>query len=556
MFNWFLSTKKEKNVVIDTTSISENLDGSHEVDDSQESDGSQEVTFIPQAPTANYQIAQQIKRTVYDPVHYLHPEGLDNEIYSAFQNRMMRNILLQRDIDREEELTQIRAEQKVKKERKIREQQALKEQVVYTSFLIENAIKEMKMFAASQQYVEQISDVEEQISDVEEQISDVEEQISDVEEQISDVEEQISDVEEQISDVEKQELQEYHLQQDEQNEQNEHMKRLRSSSEQSEEIETIDWDTKLCEWGLDSSSAFINYNYLDDTNWNANPTFSYHNNDFLDNGPVNSCDLLEIVVDKCDNSFSVTIEDMNRISEELSVWDDKEEEEEEEVKEQNIMNEIDYKNKNGKKEMAQIVPEYPEGYLEINIGPMFSGKSTKSLFKLTSMADQRFRCLYVNSVKDVRKSESSDNMVSTHNSSYSKTSPKITCIKVANLSEVSVSNFDYIAVDELQFFDDAFDIILSWLNMGKYVIVASLDGDCYRRKFGCVLDLIPYSNEVTKLNAYCDICRDNYKILNRAPFTARMTSDTSAELVGGSDLYKAMCRKCHDFHLDVTVAHL
>jgi thymidine kinase len=534
MFNWFLSTKKEKNVVIDATSLSEDLNDSHE------------VTFIPQPPTANYEIAQQIKRTVYDPVHYLHPEGLDNEIYSAFQERMMRNILLQRDIDREEELRQIRVEQKVRRQREQREQQAIKEEVAYNSFLIENAIQEMKMFAANQQDIE--SDIES--SEDVEQISDVEEELEEK-------------LQEELEDD--QELQEYHLEQDE------HMKRLRSSTEGSEEseeseekeekeeIETIDWDAKVCEWGLNNSSAFINYNYLDDTHWNANPTFSYQNDNILDNAPVAYCDLLEIVVDKCDNSFDsqskctsdVTIEDMNRISEELSIWDDKEVE----VNEMKT-NEIDYKNKNGNKEMAQITPEYPEGYLEINIGPMFSGKSTKSLFKLTSMADQRFRCLYVNSIKDVRKSESSDNMVSTHNSSYSKTSPKITCVKVANLSEVSVFNFDYIAVDELQFFDDAFDTVLSWLNMGKYVIVASLDGDCYRRKFGCVLDLIPYANEVTKLNAYCDICRDNYKILNRAPFTARMTSDTSAELVGGSDLYKAMCRKCHDFHLDVTVARL
>ena len=71
-----------------------------------------------------------------------------------------------------------------------------------------------------------------------------------------------------------------------------------------------------------------------------------------------------------------------------------------------------------------------------------------------------------------------------------------------------------------------------------------------------MLDLIPHANEVTKLTAYCDICRDNYKKLNRAPFTARMTSDKSVELVGGADLYKAMCRSCHDFHLDVTVSYV
>jgi len=124
------------------------------------------------------------------------------------------------------------------------------------------------------------------------------------------------------------------------------------------------------------------------------------------------------------------------------------------------------------------------------------------------------------------------------------------------LSSINVDDFEYIAIDELQFFPDAYDVVIEWVQRGKYIIVASLDGDCYRRKFGCVLDLIPHANQVTKLTGYCDICRDNYRKLTPAPFTARMTNDTSSELVGGTDLYKAMCRNCHDFHLDVTVSLL
>ena len=197
-----------------------------------------------------------------------------------------------------------------------------------------------------------------------------------------------------------------------------------------------------------------------------------------------------------------------------------------------------------------------EGYMEIFLGPMFGSKSSRILFKLSCMADQRFRCLYVNNSKDVRNTEAQDAFVTTHNSSYSKISPKISCVKVSNLADVNIEDFDYIGVDEFQFFDNENTVqtIIDWVTQyGKYVIIASLDGDCYRRKFGKVLDLIPHANEVTKLCAYCDMCRDNYGKMKPAPFTARMTSDTTAELVGGTDLYKAMCRECHDFHLDVTV---
>lgn len=206
--------------------------------------------------------------------------------------------------------------------------------------------------------------------------------------------------------------------------------------------------------------------------------------------------------------------------------------------------------------VQKLSPEHPEGFLELYIGPMFSGKSTKAFFKLSSMADQRFRCIYINSAKDVRETESNDNLVSTHNSSYSQPSRKITCVKTDQLSKIDVSDYEYVAVDELQFFSDAYDTVLEWVDQGKYVIVASLDGDCYRRKFGSVLDLIPHANQVTKLTAYCDICRDNYRKLTPAPFTARMTSETTSELVGGKELYQAMCRNCHDFHLDVTSAFI
>ena len=204
---------------------------------------------------------------------------------------------------------------------------------------------------------------------------------------------------------------------------------------------------------------------------------------------------------------------------------------------------------------SQNSEKYREGYLKIFLGSMFSGKSSRLLFDLSCMADQRFRCLYVNHVKDERKTESQDKFVTTHNSSYSKISPKIYCVKVDNLGQVDAKEYDYIAIDELQFFDheNTVSTVLEWVKQGKYVLIASLDGDAYRRKFGKVLDLLPHADKVKKLTAYCDMCRDNYGRLKPAPFTARMTSDTTAELVGGADLYKAMCRECHDFHLDVTV---
>ena len=310
------------------------------------------------------------------------------------------------------------------------------------------------------------------------------------------------------------------------------MKRLR------QELPVINWEKKIKEWDINFPGKF------------DNPVF---NTDIEMGFPA----MEEIVVDnglEQVEKFRLTEEDMYNISKEIgNSWeklDDFPNYEDFEildfpVKETETIN----------KTKMKTIKEHPEGYLELFVGPMYSGKSSKVLFKLTSMADQRFNCLYINSIKDERETESQDDFVTTHNSSYSRSSPKINCVKVSSLKEVSVSDYDYIGIDELQFFNDEDTVkcINDWVSVyGKHVLIASLDGDCYRRRFGKVLELIPNADEVTKLTAYCDLCRDNYGVVKKAPFTARMTSDTSAELVGGRNLYKAMCRSCHEFHLNIT----
>ena len=372
-------------------------------------------------------------------------------------------------------------------------------------------------------------------------------------------------------DNEEAEAQEQEAEAQEQNEISKHIDKVIAE----QEFEVIDWDKKIKEWGEFVGPNTIDWNTGYDINWTENPSFHFNNTadkviEDLEIGYLN-CNTDISVFDEeqeqeqeTETQTEVNEEDIRKISESISqdwipTW----------IDEVNMIcnssndicethRETNHKENVTTSKMAELQVhknEKREGYLELNIGPMFSGKSSKILFKLTSMADQRFKCLYVNSLKDVRVTEAQDDIATTHNSSYSKLSTKIDRIKVDKLLDVDVSNYDYIAVDEVQFFQDSYETIISWVEIGKYVIVASLDGDCYRRKFGSVLDLIPHADEVHKLTAYCAMCRDNYGILKKAPFTARMTSDRSSELVGGADLYKPMCRSCHDFHIDTTVSY-
>jgi thymidine kinase len=193
----------------------------------------------------------------------------------------------------------------------------------------------------------------------------------------------------------------------------------------------------------------------------------------------------------------------------------------------------------------------PIGRLELVFGPMFSGKSTAILLRLARMADVGCDVLYINHAIDNRVTEAQDSVVSTHNSQYKTLSKKINAIKVSKLLEVDVKDYQYIAIDEGQFFGDLYEAVIKWTTKyGKTIYVASLDGDAYRRKFGQVLDLIPNADKVEKLTAFCDICRVNKKELRDAPFTGRLTKNTDSTVVGGTDIYRAMCRECHNKHLN------
>lgn len=196
------------------------------------------------------------------------------------------------------------------------------------------------------------------------------------------------------------------------------------------------------------------------------------------------------------------------------------------------------------------------GTLYMRIGPMFSGKTTWLNGELTELADQGFSVLKITHSDDIRNDVAScDDGGSTHNSSYRSLSNKITRIRTSRLSDINVTDFHVIGVDESQFFTvDLLTTIEDWVeNQGKHVRVVGLDGDAFKRKFGQTLDLIPICDEVIKLSARCRICLDELERLKfrgnimgiAGPFTKRLGTSTAQKDVGGSDKYIPVCRYHH-----------
>lgn len=187
-------------------------------------------------------------------------------------------------------------------------------------------------------------------------------------------------------------------------------------------------------------------------------------------------------------------------------------------------------------------PHLEEGYLELILGPMFSGKTTQIIQIHNNYSYIGKKVVVINFSEDKRYH---DTMLSTHDRKM------IPCI----LSDDLVDNWsntlnphysemneaDVILINEGQFFKGLKDVVLDMIEkQGKIVYICGLDGDFKRQKFGELLDLIPYCDKVTKLTSLCSVCRNGKKGL----FSCRVTKET-AQVVIGSDNYKPLCRSCY-----------
>ena len=168
--------------------------------------------------------------------------------------------------------------------------------------------------------------------------------------------------------------------------------------------------------------------------------------------------------------------------------------------------------------------------LKIIMGNMFSGKTTELVRRLKRYQIIGKRILVVNSYKDTRSHES---VLKTHDNT------EFECVKVKNLRDLKYENADVIAIDEAQFFRGLKKFVQRALDNNKTVLLAGLDGDYKQRKFGEIVDCIPLADKVFKISAMCMECMDG----TPGPFTKRIVNNSRRELIGGNDLYKAVCRK-------------
>lgn len=176
------------------------------------------------------------------------------------------------------------------------------------------------------------------------------------------------------------------------------------------------------------------------------------------------------------------------------------------------------------------------GYLEIFIGPMYSGKTSKLLEIYKQYKFCNVPIEVINYSEDTRYH---DTMLSSHDEIM------IPCIQALKMSDVMneerIQMADVILINEGQFFEDLVPVVLELVQLKKKVYVSGLDSDFERKKFGTLLDLIPMCNKVTKIHSLCSLCKDG----TAGIFSLRLTQEKEQKVIG-SDCYIPVCRYCYE----------
>jgi len=202
-------------------------------------------------------------------------------------------------------------------------------------------------------------------------------------------------------------------------------------------------------------------------------------------------------------------------------------------------------------------------YLELFIGPMFSGKTSKlvEIYKqcifcnipvvvINHSIDKRYDdtllsthdkvmipCIQTSKLKDVWYYELDNVVLHSSDDSQITESDQVVLHRLEDSCKLITA--DVILINEGQFFEDLLPAVEHMLQHNKKIYVGGLDGDFERKKFGQILDLIPLCDKVTKMTSLCGICKNGTPGI----FSKRITSEKEQTVVG-SDNYIPVCRAC------------
>ena len=176
-----------------------------------------------------------------------------------------------------------------------------------------------------------------------------------------------------------------------------------------------------------------------------------------------------------------------------------------------------------------------QGWIEVIVGSMFSGKSEELIRRLRRAQIARLRVQIFKPVIDTRYGN--DHIVS---HSEMRIGSAAVQSSQALLSQVAPDT-EVVGIDEGQFFDADLPAVCDTLaDQGKRVIVAGLDQDYLGKPFEPMPQLLAIAEYITKTLAICMVCG------NPANHTQRLVVSEDRVLLGAQGTYEARCRRCFD----------
>lgn len=180
------------------------------------------------------------------------------------------------------------------------------------------------------------------------------------------------------------------------------------------------------------------------------------------------------------------------------------------------------------------------GYIEVVIGPMYSGKSEELIRRLKRAKIAKQNVVVFKPIIDDRYSK--EDVVS--HSGYT-----INAIPIKDSSEIEKyinEDTQVVGIDEVQFFDnEVVDMAIKLADKGIRVIAAGLDMDFKGEPFGPTPRLLAVAEFVDKIQAICSVCGQpatrSQRLINGKP----AKYDEPIIQVGAVESYEARCRKCH-----------
>jgi thymidine kinase len=178
------------------------------------------------------------------------------------------------------------------------------------------------------------------------------------------------------------------------------------------------------------------------------------------------------------------------------------------------------------------------GWIEVIVGPMFSGKSEELIRRLRRAEIARQRVQIFKPAIDARYAA---------NEIVSHSGLGIASENVAKGEEVLarvLARTEVVGIDEAQFLgEEVVGVCTKLADMGKRVIVAGLDTDYRGRPFEPMPRLLSVAEEITKLLAICVRCG------NPAVHTQRLVESEELIVVGAGGMYEARCRRCFEANI-------